>query len=204
MSGSRCCTALALVSVTATVPGWSRSCRRNCSIFRKKQRSIARCRSARYGLLAWHFCAGSGPERSTYVQARRATQGRAHEKHQFFLEDHCYNCHDNSLQKGMVNLEALPLEITTLEQAELWQKVLNALNSGEMPPPDKKQPPQEDKADFLAGLADTMVVARKVLSDAGGKITMRRLNKRDYQNTIESYWVCALMKRLARRRWLRL
>ncbi len=31
-----------------------------------------------------------------------------------------------------------------------------------------------------------MVIAREKLSDSGGKITMRRLNKRDYQNSIES------------------
>ena len=127
-----------------------------------------------------------GASQAMAEQPAKKPQAKLTEKHQFFLEDHCYNCHDNSLQKGMLNLETLPLQITTLEQAELWQKVLNALNSGEMPPPDKKQPPQKDKADFLADLADTMVVARKVLSDAGGKITMRRLNKRDYQNTIES------------------
>ena len=54
-----------------------------------------------------------------------------------------------------------------------------------MPPEDKKQPTKNAKADFLADLADTMVTARKVLSDAGGKITMRRLNRREYSNTIE-------------------
>ena len=31
-----------------------------------------------------------------------------------------------------------------------------------------------------------MVLARKKLSDSGGKITMRRLNRREYRNTIES------------------
>ena len=57
-------------------------------------------------------------------QPAKTPQAKLTEKHQFFLEDHCYNCHDNSLQKGKVNLEALSLEIKTLEQAELWQKVL--------------------------------------------------------------------------------
>ena len=71
-------------------------------------------------------------------------------------------------------------------QAELWQKVLNAMNSGEMPPENKRQPKNEEKADFLDDLAQTMVLARKKLSDSGGKITMRRLNRREYHNTIES------------------
>ena len=87
---------------------------------------------------------------------------------------------------GKVDLETLPFRITTIEQAELWQKVLGALNSGEMPPKDSEQPGNKEKADFLDDLSLTMVTARKVLSDSGGKITMRRLNKRDYQNSIES------------------
>ena len=102
-----------------------------------------------------------------------------------FLKTHCFDCHDSETQEGKVDLEQLPLRITTLEQAELWQKVLNALNAGEMPPEDSPQPGNTQKADFLDDLAQTMVAARKALSDSGGKITMRRLNRREYRNTIE-------------------
>ena len=87
-----------------------------------------------------------------------------------FLEKHCFDCHDADTQKGKVNLEALSFHITTIKQAELWQKVLNALNAGEMPPEKKPQPKNAEKADFLDDLAQTMVLARKKLSDSGGKI----------------------------------
>jgi hypothetical protein len=107
-------------------------------------------------------------------------------KHFALLENYCLDCHDRETQKGKVNLEALPFKVTTIEQAEIWQKVLNAMNSGEMPPEKKRQPKNEEKADFLDDLAQTMVLARKKLSDSGGEITMRRLNRREYQNTIES------------------
>lgn len=102
-----------------------------------------------------------------------------------FLKSHCFDCHDSETQEGKVDLEKLPFRITTIEQAELWQKVLNALNAGEMPPEDSEQPANAEKADFLDGLAQTMVTARRALSDSGGKITMRRLNRREYRNTIE-------------------
>ena len=106
-------------------------------------------------------------------------------KHLTLLQDYCFDCHDADTQKGKVNLESLPLQITTPRQAELWQKVLNAMNSGEMPPEDKRQPKSAEKADFLDALAQTMVAARNKLSDAGGKITMRRLNRREYRNSIK-------------------
>ena len=106
-------------------------------------------------------------------------------KHQAFIQAHCLDCHDSETQEGKVDLEKLPFRITTIEEAERWQKVLNVLNSGEMPPEDSEQPDNTEKADFLDDLAKTMVVARRALSDSGGKITMRRLNRREYLNTIE-------------------
>ena len=108
------------------------------------------------------------------------------EKHLDLLDTYCMDCHDADTQKGKVNLEALPLSVDTLQHAELWQKVLDVLNSGEMPPENKRQPEKVEKADFLEDLAKTMVLARKKLSDSGGQITMRRLNRREYQNTMKS------------------
>ena len=111
---------------------------------------------------------------------------RLPKKHFALIDSYCLDCHDAETQKGKVNLEALPFKVTTVEQAELWQKVLNAMNAGEMPPENKRQPKNAEKADFLDDLARTMVLARKKLSDSGGKITMRRLNLREYQNTIKA------------------
>nr|WP_201723956.1 DUF1592 domain-containing protein [Rhodopirellula sp. SM50] len=107
------------------------------------------------------------------------------EKHRAFFKSHCLDCHDSETREGKVDLEVLPFRITTLKQAELWQKVLGALNAGEMPPEDSEQPGNAEKADFLDDLARTMVTARRALSDSGGRITMRRLNRREYRNTIE-------------------
>lgn len=120
---------------------------------------------------------------STFAAAE--TNPALPEKHFPFLEKYCLDCHDAATEKGKVNLEDIPFHISTIETAERWQKVLNSINSKEMPPEDKPQPENAEKADFLDALANTMVAARKSLSDSGGKITMRRLNRREYQNTIE-------------------
>ncbi|MDC0373288.1 DUF1587 domain-containing protein, partial [bacterium] len=113
------------------------------------------------------------------------TEVRLPEKHQTFFKTHCLDCHDSATQEGGVDLETLSFTIATIEQAERWQKVMNVLNSGEMPPEDSERPDGNEKADFLDDLAHTMVSARKSLADSGGRITMRRLNRREYQNTIE-------------------
>jgi len=106
------------------------------------------------------------------------------ERHLAVFEQHCFGCHDADSEKGGVNLEDLPLQLATLQSAELWQKVLNVINSGEMPPPKKKPIPDDDKAAFLSDLSRQLVTARKILSDSGGQITVRRLNRREYANTM--------------------
>ena len=85
-----------------------------------------------------------------------------------------------------MNLETISFNIgEDIASAELWQKILNSLNSGEMPPEEEPQIPNAEKTVFLDDLSNQLVVARKLLSDSGGKITMRRLNRREYANTIE-------------------
>ncbi|MEY5025399.1 MAG: hypothetical protein RLZZ244_927 [Verrucomicrobiota bacterium] len=111
-------------------------------------------------------------------------QARLPDKHRALLQSHCTSCHGPDKQKGNFRVDDLPLAIATLEDAEGWQKVLNQLNSGEMPPEDAKQPPKVQKADFLDDLSNVMVTARHHLADQKGVITLRRLNRREYKNTL--------------------
>ena len=105
-------------------------------------------------------------------------------RHRELLGEHCLRCHGPEKQKGKFRVDDLPLAVTDLETAERWQKVLNQMNSGEMPPEEESQPKPGDKADFLDDLAHVMVAARRVLGDQRGVITMRRLNRREYRNTL--------------------
>ena len=107
-------------------------------------------------------------------------------QHQSFLKTHCYSCHDESSEEGGVRLDNIPFAISDIPAAERWQKVLGVLNSGEMPPEDETQPGDDEKAAFLEALSATMVEARRMLSDTGGATTMRRLNLREYVNTIRT------------------
>ena len=106
--------------------------------------------------------------------------------HDRLVAKYCFECHDSLSEKGGINLEELSYTLDSVAAAETWQKVLNALNSGEMPPEDEPQLTSEEKIAFLRDLSDQLVVAREQLSDTGGVNTMRRLNRREYENTIEA------------------
>ncbi|WP_430453994.1 DUF1587 domain-containing protein [Rhodopirellula europaea] len=69
--------------------------------------------------------------------------------------------------------------------AELWSKVLGALNSGEMPPEDSEPLLDADKLAFLETCRKRWS-REAILSDSGGDIVMRRLNRREYANTAEA------------------
>ncbi|MDZ4847708.1 MAG: DUF1592 domain-containing protein [Pirellulaceae bacterium] len=106
------------------------------------------------------------------------------DEHRDFLKMHCVKCHNADKSEGEARLDDISFEIADIETAERWQKILNALNAGEMPPEDSKQPTEIEKTRFLDNLSQTMVSARRKLGDQGGVITMRRLNRREYENTI--------------------
>ena len=102
------------------------------------------------------------------------------------FETYCLDCHDSETEKGKVNLETLSFNLDTIPRAELWHKVLGAMNAGEMPPEDKKQLTASEKTACLDDLAHELVDARAILSDSGGLITMRRLNRGEYENTVRT------------------
>ncbi|MBP6783832.1 MAG: DUF1587 domain-containing protein, partial [Verrucomicrobiales bacterium] len=106
------------------------------------------------------------------------------EQHQALFKEHCVKCHNADKQKGKFRVDDLTFLITDVQTAERWQQVLNALNSGDMPPEDEKPLPDQVKTDFLDDLSNAMVAARKALGDQKGVITMRRLNRREYSNTL--------------------
>jgi len=106
------------------------------------------------------------------------------EKHRALFKEHCVSCHGAEKQKGKFRIDDLSFSLADIETAEKWQKVLDAMNSGEMPPEDEPQPPNEAKTDLLDDLSNVMVAARRALADRSGAITIRRLNRREYSNSL--------------------
>lgn len=121
---------------------------------------------------------------SSWVQAADPAPARLDDVHRAFFKDYCVRCHNAEKQKGKLRLDNISFAISTVEEAECWQKILNQLNAGEMPPEGARQPQPERKTEFLGALSHTLATARKIIGDQGGRITLRRLNQREYRNTI--------------------
>ena len=95
-----------------------------------------------------------------------------------FLEQHCYDCHDAETRKGDLDLTALTLDARHLE---LLIKVHDAVERGDMPPREKKQPAEEEKAAFVKELEAKLLA----MTAPGGRIRLRRMTRVEFQNTLQ-------------------
>lgn len=118
------------------------------------------------------------------ASAAEPPQIRLEEGQRAFLKEHCIECHNADKQKGKLRLDDISLALDTVERADRWQKILNQINSGEMPPEEARQPEPGAKTNFLEALSQSLVAARRTLGDSGGRSVVRRLNRREYKNTI--------------------
>ena len=101
-----------------------------------------------------------------------------------FLESYCVRCHGPAKQNAALRFDTMPLALEDEATAQSWQDILDVLNLDEMPPEDEKRPGDEELSMVLETLTKNLREARDRLNDAGGKMVLRRLNRREYQNTI--------------------
>lgn len=100
-----------------------------------------------------------------------------------FVEEHCLRCHDARREKGGLDLETLEFEADR-KALERWAKVHDKLHAGEMPPSEKRRPPESEVEEVLSALSEAITRAERALYDAEGRVPLRRLNRVEYEYTL--------------------
>jgi mono/diheme cytochrome c family protein len=95
------------------------------------------------------------------------------------LARYCADCHSPARAKGGFSLPAHPDETAAVADRVVWQRVAEAVRSGRMPPPGKPRPTPAEFDAFTAWL-DHVTAG----SHNPGRVTLRRLNRAEYNNTI--------------------
>lgn len=103
-----------------------------------------------------------------------------------FVKSYCVQCHGPDKQKGETRLDTLSLAIESSDVALHWQEVLDVLNLGEMPPDDEPAPSSDELKQMLSHLTEALAESKKRLSESGGDTALRRINSREYKNTIDA------------------
>ncbi len=100
-----------------------------------------------------------------------------------FFRDHCLRCHGPAETKGELRLDSLDADFTKPATFERWQKILERVQAGEMPPPDEPRPKPDLVADF-AKLLTARLNAVAAERRGSGRVVLRRLNRIEYENTL--------------------
>jgi len=100
------------------------------------------------------------------------------------LAKYCAGCHNPTKVKGGIDLGPFAVEAGFALHQKAGRKVLENVESGAMPPDDAPQIPPGERAKLVAALQSVVSKAGCVMSPDPGKVTLRRLNRVEYNNTI--------------------
>src|SRR5215831_14511523 len=111
-----------------------------------------------------------------------------------FFANHCYTCHNDERQTGDLSLEAFQTAASLSNDPATMKLILAKLNAGAMPPAKMPRPKPEDVR-LVTQWISRQLEAAPAKSDApaktarpaeltSGRVTARRLNRIEYDNTV--------------------
>ena len=102
---------------------------------------------------------------------------------QSILSTYCYDCHGDGMDKGKVALDEFNSRAEMIGHRDLYFNALKNVRAGVMPPANKPRPNAEEQK-TLADWIKTDIFQIDPHNPDPGKVTIRRLNRVEYRNTI--------------------
>ncbi len=101
-----------------------------------------------------------------------------------FLVQHCFHCHGNGKSKGGLSLDKFTDDESVQRNRPVWEHVLHMLGTKQMPPKERPRPEVAETTKVLAAIEHVMnnIDCSKIRNV--GRVTLRRLNRNEYNNTI--------------------
>lgn len=101
-----------------------------------------------------------------------------------FLEKHCLGCHSGKEPKAELSLEPFRDAAAVVRQRKVWDNVLKMITAGDMPPKDRPRPTVAEVDAFTTHVRAVFDYADRHAKLDPGRVTMRRLNRTEYKNTV--------------------
>ena len=99
------------------------------------------------------------------------------------VEANCTSCHNDKLRTAGLSLQGRSLADVP-QDAQIWEKVLRKVQSGEMPPPTARTRPTPEAAAAFATLLETTLDRASVANPNPGRAPAHRLNRAEYSNAM--------------------
>ncbi|MDX1926704.1 MAG: DUF1592 domain-containing protein [Pirellulaceae bacterium] len=100
------------------------------------------------------------------------------------LTKYCYDCHTGDKAEGGVRVDFLAADGQLESHIELVDKIILVLKEQQMPPADAEQPEDADRVKTIEWIEQRLREFDCGSASRPGRVTMRRLNKTEYNNTI--------------------
>lgn len=97
---------------------------------------------------------------------------------------HCDKCHSADLMEADIDLTTFPTLSEIRKAPEVWQKVNEMLETGQMPPKDSPQPSEVDRKKLQQWVRNYLKTEAKARAGDPGRVVLRRLNNVEYTNTV--------------------
>jgi len=101
-----------------------------------------------------------------------------------FLSSYCIDCHGADGAKAGFRADQLPASLAEPESLAAWVRVYDKIAKGEMPPRKSEQPTEAERKGVLDSLRADLIAAEQSQAAAGRLISVRRLNRVEYENTL--------------------
>lgn len=101
-----------------------------------------------------------------------------------FLEQHCFSCHTGDQPAADLSLDAFTDNHALIKNRDIWDRILDMVTTDQMPPADAEQPSLEESESFIAHIEAIFDHADRTAKPDPGRITVRRLNRVEYKNTV--------------------
>ena len=107
------------------------------------------------------------------------------EKHGItFLEQYCFGCHAGDHPEAGLALDAYQDKLSLIKDYDAWERVLDMLETDQMPPAGNDQPTAEESDAFVQHVKAIFEEASRTAKPDPGRITVRRLNRVEYRNSV--------------------
>ena len=123
----------------------------------------------------------AGPP-AAHLEAVTTQPERAGTPSRELIDRYCVTCHNERLKTGGLTLDSVDLT-DVAAHAEVLEKVVHKLRSGQMPPEGRPRPDQAAINTF-ATVLETALDAAAVVDPNPGRVASRRLNRLAYVNAI--------------------
>jgi hypothetical protein len=100
-----------------------------------------------------------------------------------FIEKYCAGCHSGAQPPAGIDLTKYATEASVKKNATVWGKVADILQAAQMPPVGSPQPEPAERS-AITGWIQSAVSKSGCLINDPGRITLRRLNREEYNNTV--------------------